>query len=75
MCVCVCVVLIVQPFHSTVERGVVLPGGVGGPGALWGEDLPWGVFVMNALKARLTYRKDIDYILEVRGALIDGVSC
>lgn len=49
----------------TAARGVVLPGGEAGPGALWGEDLPWGVFVMNALNARLTYRKDVDYILEV----------
>ncbi len=58
-------------YTPTEARGVSLPSSrhtaqqKKGPGALWGEDMPWGMFVLNALKARLVYIKDFDYIVEV----------
>ncbi|KAF6170541.1 hypothetical protein GIB67_031949 [Kingdonia uniflora] len=72
--------LLVQGFHYSVElkdnsveltdEGIALAELALETDDLWDENDPWARFVMNALKAKEFYRRDVQYIVKNGKALI-----
>jgi preprotein translocase subunit SecA len=72
--------LLMEGFHYTVELksnnidltedGVTCAEMILETNDLWDENDPWARFVMNALKAKEFYRRDVQYIVRDGKALI-----
>ncbi|KAF0894614.1 hypothetical protein E2562_001911 [Oryza meyeriana var. granulata] len=72
--------LLIEGVHYTVElksnnidlteEGVICAEMILGTNDLWDENDPWARFVMNALKAKEFYRRDVQYIVRDGKALI-----